>query len=74
MVVRGVVEAARTTNGYLFLAQPPVKRPITVEFPLAIQETTLEHRTREIRVRLRGDEVAALDNSGADLSFFDPLG
>ena len=64
----------RYTNGYLFFAAPPVNRKIAIEFPLASQEITLKHQTRKIRVRLRGDQVEAMENFGADLTFFDPLG
>jgi hypothetical protein len=58
------------SNGYLFLARPPVNRPLTLAFPLASDEIILQHRTRTIRARLRGDEVIAMDNFGADLTFF----
>ena len=34
----------------------------------------MKPRTRDIRVRLRGDEVAAMDSFGADVTFFDELG
>ncbi len=70
--VQGASEAPRRTNGYLYIARPPLNRPITFEFPLTEREIVLRHRTRQIRVRLRGDEVAAMDNFGADLTFFDP--
>lgn len=62
------------TNGYLCFPQPPVNRWLAIRFPLAEQTITLHHRTRDIRVRLRGDEVVAMDNFGADLTFFDELG
>ena len=39
-------------------------------FDLPVQEVTLKHRTRDIRVRLSGDQVVAMDNCGADLTFF----
>ncbi|MCE2439592.1 MAG: hypothetical protein J4F39_09215 [Candidatus Latescibacteria bacterium] len=71
--IRGASEAPRPTNGYLYIARPPLNRPITFEFPLVEREIVLRHRTRKIRVRLRGDEVAAMDNFGADLTFFDPF-
>ena len=70
--MHGVREAPRETNGYLYIARPPLNRPITFEFPLVEREIVLHHRTRQIRVRLRGDEVAAMDNFGADLTFFEP--
>ncbi len=61
------------SNGYLVIAQPPVNRWITIAFPLPTQALTLVHRTRQIRAQLRGDEVVAMDNFGADLTFFDAL-
>ena len=36
-------------------------------------ELLLRHRTHDIRVRLRGDEVTAMDNFGQKLTFFDPI-
>ena len=71
--VQGVDAPPRPANGYLMFSQPPVNRTISLEFPLSPQEVTLNHRTREIRTRLRGDEVVAMDNFGADLTFFDPI-
>lgn len=71
LVVPGAGGTPRWTNGYLLFAEPPVNRFISLEFPLSSQEMTLKHRTREIRVRLRGDEVVAMDNFGADLTFFE---
>ncbi|MSP12222.1 MAG: hypothetical protein EXR62_04600 [Chloroflexi bacterium] len=60
------------SNGYLFFAQPPTNRPITFSFPLELQELTLHHAKRDIRARLRGDEVVAIENFGTDFTFFDP--
>ena len=71
--IRGAAEAPRYTNGYLFIARPPVNRTLYFEFPLPEQEVTLAHRTRQIRVQLRGDQVIAMDNFGADLTFFEPI-
>ena len=65
--------ANRQSGGYLFFPNPPVNRAITLGFPLPEQDITLKHRTREISVRLRGDEVAAMESFGADLTFFDSL-
>jgi len=70
---RAVPGAPRYTNGYLFVAEPPINRDIAIEFPLEIQDITLEHQTRNIRARLRGDEVVAMENFGTDLTFFPPL-
>jgi len=60
------------TNSYLCIPQPPLNEWITIAFPLVEQTICLHHRTRDIRVRLRGDEVIAMDNFGADLTFFAP--
>ena len=57
---------------YLMIASPPVNRAITFDLPLVEQSLTLHHRTRQIRVRLRGDEAVAMDNFGADMTFFQP--
>jgi len=71
--VQGAAGRKRLTNGYLFVAEPPVGEWMTIRFALPKREITLAHRTRDIRVRLRGDEVVAMDNFGAELTFFDPL-
>ena len=71
-----VVEGApryRLDNGFLFFAQPPLNTPIEIRFDLAEEELVLRHRTRSIRARLRGDEVVAMDDFGADLTFFAPF-
>ena len=73
VVLEGSGLTARYVNGYLFLASPPVNQPLSIVFPLRHQEFVLPHRTRDIRVRMRGDEVLAMDNFGADLTFFDPF-
>jgi hypothetical protein len=73
LVVRGTDESPRFTNGYLFLGRLLQAAWVTIQFPLAERQITLHHRTRDIRVRLRGDAVTAMDNFGADLTFFDPV-
>jgi len=69
--IDGIESEVRWSNGYLFIAEPPVNRPVVINYELATEEIVLNHRTRDIRVRLRGDEVAAMDNFGADVTFFD---
>jgi len=73
ITIQGTTETPRWSNGYLFLASLPLNRWITIAFALPEREITLKHRTRQIRVRLRGDEVSAMENFGADLTFFPPL-
>ena len=70
--VKGIAGVPRRSNGYLLVADPPVGTPVSIGFPLPLRDITLKHRTRDIRTRMRGDEVAAMDNFGADLTFFDP--
>ena len=69
--VEGAAKCVRTRSGYLLIPEPPPHMPVTIEFPLAEEEIELRHRTRRIGVRMRGDEVAAMDNFGADLTFFE---
>ena len=71
--IEGTADTPRFTNGYFFVAEPPVNRAISFDFPLAIEDVTMKHKTRDIRVRFRGDEVVAMDNHGADLTYFDPM-
>lgn len=65
--------AHRTTNGYLLIPEPPINRPVAIGFALPQRDMVLKHRTRDIRVRLRGSQVVAMDDFGADLTFFDSL-
>ena len=60
-------------NGYLVLSRPAINRWITIRFALAEREIVFNHRTRDIKVRLRGDSVAAMSNFGAELTFFPSL-
>jgi hypothetical protein len=63
--------ASEPSDGYLRIEQPPVGRWIRIQFPLVERELILQHASHDIRVRLRGDEVIAMDNFGRDLTFFD---
>ena len=71
--VKGTTEAPRFTAGRLLVFRQPVGQPVTVRYELPVRTIVLRHRTRNIRTRLRGDEVVAMDNFGADLTYFDPL-
>ena len=71
--VEGSNERPRCHNGYLVVSSPAINRWITIQFELAEREIVLSHRTREIKMRLRGDSVAAMSNFGADLTFFPAL-
>ena len=64
------------SDEYLFFARPPVGASIRVEFALQGQELTLSERLhiQSIRVRLRGDAVVAMEDLGAELTFFEPYG
>ena len=58
-------------NGYVFVPNPPLNKPVLIDFTLPVRETVLKHRTRNIRVKWKGDSVAAMDNFGATLTYFD---
>ena len=72
----GAGEGATATwsDDYLFVAEPPVGAAVRIDFPLVEQELLLSERLHiePIRTRLRGDEVVAMDNFGAERTFFDP--
>jgi len=64
---------AQRTGHRVFLRDQPVNQRLELQYELASRDITLHHRARDIRVRLRGDAVAAMDNFGADLTFFPGL-
>ena len=74
VTVEGMSGTFRVTRGYLFAPQPPLRQAINISFPLPQQELVLAPHPRDIRVRLRGDAVTEMDNFGADLTFFHPIG
>jgi hypothetical protein len=71
--VDGATTNLRFSNGYLLLTELPLGQWTSIEFPLPEHEIVLEHRTRSIRTKMRGDAVLAMDGFGADLTFFDPI-
>ena len=73
LVASGLDSKPLFANDYLFIATPPLNSPIELPLDLPIEQIVLKHRTRDIRVRLHGDQVAAMDNFGADLTFFEPI-
>ena len=65
----------RRTGDHLFFRDLPAGTAIEARVDLPDREVVLSphlHR-RPIRARLRGDAVVAMDDFGADLTFFDPL-
>jgi len=73
MAIEGLSGTRRFAGAYLFVAQQPAGVPLTLRYDLTRRQIVLKHRTRDIRVRLRGDAVEAMDNFGADLTFFDSM-
>ena len=71
--IGGGGQRPRFTNGYLSVPGPPVGQMFSLAFPLRRQEIVLKQRERQIRTLLRGDQVEAMENFGADLTFFEPL-
>ncbi len=72
--VKGSKKAPIRTNGYLFFGNIPAGQVIRIYFPLKETQITLSGRlhVHPIRVKLQGDAVAAMDNFGMNLTFFDP--
>ena len=66
-------QPVRQRGEYVLVADPPLGRPLEFRFDLTEQTLLLRHLKRDIRVRLLGDSVAAMDNFDAELTFFDPL-
>jgi len=60
-------------NGYILIAEPTLGEPVQVSYPVSESELVLNHRTREIRTRLRGDTVVSMENFGAELTFYPPI-
>ena len=71
LTLNGIDCQRHSAYSYLFISKPVVGRPIIFRFKLPTQELVLKHRTHDIRVRLRGDEVMAMDNFGTDLTYFE---
>lgn len=71
VVVGGTAAIPRFSGSYLLLDQQPAEQPVTVHYDLPLQTIVPKHGTRNIRTRQRGDQVLAMDNFGADLTFFD---
>ncbi len=73
--IRDAIRLGCRTNSYLFFARPPVGKPVRVRFPWCQTELTLSERVHghSIRVKLRGDAVQAMDNFGAEFTFFEPI-
>ena len=75
VALEGTDETPRWVNGTLFLAQPPVGSTLCLRFPLPETTLTLSQRVHPhpIRLRLCGDSPLAMDNFGADYTFFEPI-
>ncbi|MDB5296961.1 MAG: hypothetical protein JWO31_2944, partial [Phycisphaerales bacterium] len=72
VTVEGAAGPPVLAGGYLTFTGGAAGRPVTLRFDRPARELTLRHRARDVRVRLRGDEVVGMDRFGTDLSFFDP--
>ena len=73
ITMEGTTVTPRFVGDCLLLPDHPVGIPLDLRYDLALRNVVLKHRTRDIRVRFRGDAVEAMDNFGADLTFFDSL-
>lgn len=71
LVVLEPAGSYRRAGDYLFFPDPAARQPIEIAFPLVTRQVILKHRAHDIRVRMHGDSVAAMDHFGADLTFFE---
>jgi hypothetical protein len=72
---KGVVGAQKSPSdraGYVQLEQP-VAGTTTLPFTLASRQLLLTCRDRHIRAIARGDEITAMQNLGADWTFFETI-
>lgn len=72
LTVEGIDGSPQFNKSYLDITQPQLNAWINIKFHLPQREMTLKHKRRNIHVRLRGDEVVAMENFGVDLTYFDP--
>lgn len=73
LAIDGASGPPRLEDGYLVVDEAVARAGVTVPMPPRDEDIALAHRTRTIRARLRGDGVLAMENFGADFTFFDPL-
>jgi hypothetical protein len=64
---------ASVTDGYLVFKSFPENRPVRIKIDLPIRDMALHFRTGSIRARIKGDQIIAMENSGADWTYFPPL-
>ena len=71
--VAGIAERPLQTGRYLLIANAPIGTPLNLRLDPSPSNLLLRHCTRSIRVRLRGDQVVAMDDFGQDLTFFEGI-
>ena len=72
--VDGAAAAPRVSDGRLALRKPADGRPVEVRLPLTERDLTIQHQDHAIAARIRGDAVIAMDDLGAGMAYFPPLG
>ena len=61
----------RVVGSYLRFSELAPHQPITLHAKLTKRELVLKYRTRDIRVRLRGNAVEAMDSFGTNFTYLD---
>ncbi|MHB9070188.1 MAG: hypothetical protein ACYC54_07445 [Sedimentisphaerales bacterium] len=72
--IDGVRTQPLCTGNKLFFPQISDNCAVTIRFPMPQQTITMKrNHIFPIKVKLQGDKVLAMDNFGADFTFFDPI-
>ena len=58
---------------WLCIPAPVVGRTITISLPLPVRTIAVDSYIHNLRARLKGDIVLAMDNEGTDFTFFLPM-
>ena len=55
---------------YLMCPEPPIDTSLEIRYKPVERDVVMHHKAHDIRVRLLGDTVLAMDSFGANLTFF----
>ena len=68
--ITGASIAPLAIDGYMHILDYDAGQKISLAFPFPLHNLCLQHGERQIRVKMSGDEVIAMDNFNTPLTFF----